>query len=131
MWISVSRSRLTIAKVVFKVDAMAVMGLHKSTGDETMSKSPSKKRRVTFSLPAPEAKSVSLAADFTDWEKNAVALKRHKDGVWKATTSLAPGSYEYRFLVDGQWVDDPACTVLRTNIFGGHNCVCEVPPLEP
>jgi 1,4-alpha-glucan branching enzyme len=91
-----------------------------------MPKSSSSKRRVTFALSAPEAKGVRLAGDFTEWEQSPVDLKKQKNGIWKATVSLAPGSYEYRFLIDGQWTDDPACSTLRSNIFGGHNCVCEV-----
>jgi 1,4-alpha-glucan branching enzyme len=91
-----------------------------------MPKPTTTKRRVTFSLSAPEAKAVSLAADFTGWDQNPIALKQQKNGLWKTTVSLASGSYEYRFLVDGQWTDDPACTTMRPNIFGGHNCVCEL-----
>lgn len=79
-----------------------------------------------FSLSASEAITVSLAADFTGWDQAPISLKKQKNGVWKTTVSLAPGSYEYRFLVDGQWADDPGCSTLRPNIFGGHNCVCDV-----
>ena len=85
-----------------------------------------KKQKVAFSMAAPKSKAVLLAADFTEWEKSPVALKKLKSGVWKATVSLAPGSYDYRFLVDGQWQDDPACANRRWNRFGSQNCVCDV-----
>ncbi len=86
------------------------------------------KQKVTFSILAPEAKSVQLAGDFTGWEQAPVALRKAKDGVWKKTMSLAPGAYEYRLLVDGQWRDDPQCTNRRPNGFGSQNCVCMVSP---
>lgn len=86
----------------------------------------STKQKVTFSLLAPTAKSVAVAAEFTNWDAAPVALKRLKSGLWKGTVSLDPGHYEYRFLVDGQWHDDPNCSRRNWNRFGVQNCVCEV-----
>src|SRR3954453_18575346 len=63
----------------------------------------SKTKKETFSFNDAEAQSVSLVGDFTDWEQNAIPLKKGKNGAWKATVSLEPGVYEYRFLVDGEW----------------------------
>jgi 1,4-alpha-glucan branching enzyme len=89
-----------------------------------------KKQKVAFSYNAPEAKLVLLAGDFTAWEQSPLALKKGKDGVWKKSVSLAPGRYQYRFLVDGEWCDDPACSLRQANQFGSENCVCsvEAPP---
>ena len=39
---------------------------------------------------------------------------------------MPPGSYEYRFVVDGQWVDDPEVNELIPNPFGSANAVLEV-----
>ena len=30
-----------------------------------------------------------------------------ENGVWKKTTLLYPGEYEYKFMVDGRWCTDP------------------------
>lgn len=79
--------------------------------------------KVTFALRAPEAAQVRLAGCFTQWEKSPVNLRRQKDGTWKATVTLKPGTYEYRFLVDGRWQDDPGCAQHRPNSFGSQNCV--------
>ena len=84
------------------------------------------KSKETFTLEAPEAKSVMLLGDFTDWESEPVAMKRQKNGTWKATVSLQPGTYQYRFKVDGEWRDDPDCPIRRANSYGGQNCVREV-----
>ena len=81
------------------------------------------KQKQTFSFNAPTAASVSLAADFTHWQKHPLALRKQAGGVWKATTSLAPGTYHYRFLVDGEWRDDPACTLRVGNPFGSQDAV--------
>jgi 1,4-alpha-glucan branching enzyme len=87
----------------------------------------SAKQKVTFSYVAPDAHSVLVAGDFTGWQQAPVTLKKDKTGVWKKTVSLAPGKYEYRVLVDGQWHDDPNCPHRHPNQFGGMNCVCIVP----
>ena len=84
------------------------------------------KKKVGFSYVAPEAQSVLLAGDFTGWQEAPVRLKRGTNGVWKGSVSLAPGEYEYRLLVDGQWQNDPQCPTRRPNKFGGENCICVV-----
>ena len=86
----------------------------------------SSKQKVTFSYTAPEAQAVLLAGDFTGWDQAPLGLKKDKKGVWKKTISLAPGRYEYRLLVDGEWRDDPQCSNRQPNQFGGENCVCIV-----
>lgn len=86
----------------------------------------STKQKVTFAFVAPEAQAVMVAGDFGGWEASPVSLKKQKDGVWKKAVSLAPGRYEYRFLVDGQWQDDPNCVTRVPNAFGSENCICIV-----
>lgn len=81
------------------------------------------KKRVTFKLVAPEAKDVRLSGSFNDWSYENTPLKKDANGVWKTVVSLAPGTYEYRFLVDGEWRDDPECPLRVENPFGSQNCV--------
>ena len=82
-----------------------------------------KKKKESFSYLAPEAQNVMLAGDFTSWQQNPVPLKKQKSGTWKTTVSLEPGAHEYRFLVDGEWRDDPGCSMRVKNPFGVENCV--------
>jgi 1,4-alpha-glucan branching enzyme len=89
------------------------------------------KQKVTFSLVAPHAQSVSVAGDFTSWQQGPIEMKKHKGGIWKKTVSLAPGEHQYRLLVDGQWQDDPNCLLHYPNEFGGQNCVCIVTSANP
>lgn len=83
-------------------------------------------KRVTFSYDGPVGRSVSVVGDFCEWQPDRCQMKRDKSGVWKATIMLTPGRYEYRFVVDGQWVDDPNCVERTNNEFGGDNCVLYV-----
>ena len=83
----------------------------------------SKTKKVPFEFVAPDAQKVVLAGDFNNWDRKTSPMKKDKKGVWKATVSLKPGRYEYRFLVDGNWVNDPACCDCVPNEFGSQNCV--------
>jgi len=87
---------------------------------------PSNGRNQTFIFAAPSAKTVQLVGDFTEWEQRPIAMKKGADGVWKATLDLAPGEHFYRFLVDGQWRDDPECMQCKPNPYGSKNAVRQV-----
>ncbi|HEY9025026.1 MAG TPA: alpha/beta hydrolase-fold protein [Burkholderiaceae bacterium] len=63
---------------------------------------------VTFGIAAPEAKQVFLAGEMTDWDAGKVAMQRDEQGTWHTALDLAPGQWLYKFVVDGQWVQDPA-----------------------
>jgi 1,4-alpha-glucan branching enzyme len=86
-----------------------------------------KKRKVTFSLRSPDAKEVILMGDFNRWNPKVHPMKKNKNGVWEKMTFLFPGTYEYRFMVDGHWKNDPNNTQTRTNRFGTINNVIVVP----
>jgi 1,4-alpha-glucan branching enzyme len=88
-----------------------------------MAKAKIPKQKVTFELQSPEAKEVLLASDFTEWAKEPLALKKRKDGTWSKEVSLPCGLYEYRFIVDGQWVTDPQARSRHANPFGTENSV--------
>ena len=83
-------------------------------------------KRVILTMSASEAKSVLLAGDFNDWNTHSHPFKKETKGKWKISLSLQPGSYQYRFLVDGEWKDDPNCTTFTPNPFGSVNNVLTV-----
>jgi 1,4-alpha-glucan branching enzyme len=79
--------------------------------------------KQTFRFSAPTAMSVLLVGDFTHWQKRAIPMQKGKDGIWSATVTLPAGKHNYRFIVDGQWQDDPDCTVRVANPYGTQNMV--------
>ena len=94
---------------------------------ETHFESPSAQPRETsFHLDAPSAHEVLLAGEFTQWDKTPIKLIKGGGGIWHTKVTLAPGRYLYRFLVDGQWCDDPECTVRESNPYGGQDSVRQV-----
>jgi 1,4-alpha-glucan branching enzyme len=83
----------------------------------------SRQKESKFEFYAPEAKEVFLVGNFNHWNTQANPMKKDKKGIWKTNLSLEPGSYEYRFLADGNWENDPSCTSFIQNEFGGENCI--------
>ena len=83
-------------------------------------------KKVSFSFLAPQAESVFIAGNFNDWNPASHRMEKDKKGVWKISLSLAPGTYEYRFFVDGEWQSDPRCSDCVENPFGTLNCVKKV-----
>lgn len=80
-------------------------------------------KRIHFKYQAPEADSVSLAGSFNGWNVSAHPLKKDKSGICSAVLNLYPGTYEYLYVVDGKWRDDPNCKIHQHNRYGGHNCL--------
>ena len=91
-----------------------------------MSKRRKHPRKETFSFTAPDALSVLLVGEFTEWQQKAIALEKGNDGVWTTTVTLPQGTHNYLFIVDGEWCDDPNCAVRVPNPFGGHDMVRQV-----
>jgi 1,4-alpha-glucan branching enzyme len=76
---------------------------------------------------APEANTVSVAGDFNGWDTQTNMLKKNKAGWWKTNLKLAPGRYQYRFVVDGQqWSEDPENPNKEPNEFASYNSILEV-----
>lgn len=78
-------------------------------------------KQQLFSFTAPSAMSVQLVGDFTHWQNRPVSMHKGADGVWRTSIELAPGTHHYRFLVDGQWRDDPECALHVPNPYGSED----------
>jgi 1,4-alpha-glucan branching enzyme len=86
------------------------------------------RREVELRYEAPQAHTVFVAGDFNRWRDGDMRIRRDETGVWKVPLWLVPGRYEYRFIVDGQWQDDPHARIRVPNGLGSTNCVLEVQP---
>ena len=83
--------------------------------------------RVPVAVKASGAKEVVLTGDFIRWTRNGVRLLPGKDGVWSTVLELAPGEYQYRLIVDGEWRDHAEASRRVANPFGTQNCVMTIP----
>ena len=85
------------------------------------------KKAVTFTVHAEKGKSVFLAGPFNEWSTTAKKMAyKAKDGTYAATVQLAPGEYQYKFVIDGTWCADPECADFVQNDHGTLNSVITV-----
>jgi chromosome partitioning protein len=69
-------------------------------------------REVVVEYHDARARDVRLAGDFNGWvpDRGVETETREVAGgrVWRKVLHVAPGAYEYRYVVDGEWREDPA-----------------------
>lgn len=82
---------------------------------------------VTFVLVAPHARSVALTGDFDGWDRARLPMRREAAGIWTLDVPLAPGRYDYAFVVDGaRFVADPSAPPAVGDDFGRPTSVVTV-----
>ena len=84
------------------------------------------KKRKLFQLGVLGVRAVYLAADSNGWVSDGRLLNSGKNDVWKTMVTLALGVYQYCFIVDGTWYDDPRCAEKTPNGMGEENCLVYV-----
>lgn len=110
---------------------MACKTKKQCTSSSTTKKKPApvkKKKSIQtteFSLHAPDATAVFLAGDFNDWNPEQYPMRKFKSGTCTKKLKLAPGRYEYKFVVDGDWWTDPANQNRQASNIG-ENSVIEI-----
>lgn len=79
-----------------------------------------------FAYTDPLATAVFVAGSFNDWKPDVHVLTQTALGNWQIELPLAPGRYEYLFVVDGNWTPDPLARESVPNPHGGFNSVVQV-----
>ena len=77
--------------------------------------------------PKAAAKTVYLVGSFNRWNPTEKRMIKIKDGSCRAKVNLRPGEYQYKFVVDGAWVEDTDAERQVTNEHGTLNSVVTVP----
>lgn len=76
------------------------------------------------------ATSAYVTGDFCMWgdpDHGGFALAKQTDGAWTGTRQFTPGSYLYKFVVDGVYFADPNNPNVSDDGFGGHNSIYSCP----
>ncbi|MBR1609630.1 MAG: glycogen-binding domain-containing protein [Kiritimatiellae bacterium] len=67
-----------------------------------------KGERKVITVQADPGSTVFLAGSFNNWDPAALRMTdKAGNGVFSATVTLAPGIYEYKFVINGVWTLDP------------------------
>lgn len=88
-------------------------------------KSAKEKTLITFRPFSGKPSLVQLAGEINGWNP-IVSPFTEKEGVFVLEQLLNPGTYQYRLVVDGQWMLDPANPDSVSNNMGGYNSVIKV-----
>ncbi|HVC82182.1 MAG TPA: S8 family serine peptidase [Chloroflexota bacterium] len=84
---------------------------------------------VIFILHEHDVEKVELFGSWDGWRAPGKAAEEVEPGLWRAVIhDLAPGHYQYKFLIDGaRWHDDPANPRKARDQHGGLNSLVIVP----
>lgn len=85
------------------------------------------KKRIVFEYQGNPGQTVQLAGSFNDWNPESKPMT-DKEGIgqFRCILMLLPGSYEYKFCVDGQWMADPNNRNFVPNCHGSLNSIIVV-----
>lgn len=72
--------------------------------------------RFSYSPPTSGFHEVGLAGDFSEWQ---ILVMENVGGNYVLNLDIPPGTYAYKFIVDGRWIADPNCTASAEDPFGG------------
>ena len=87
-------------------------------------------REIVVRFRDEKANDVRIAGDFNGWvpDKGVRSLieSEGQTRVWTKILRLAPGTYQYRYVVDGEWRADPENPEAISTAVGGRNSVLVV-----
>ncbi len=84
-------------------------------------------RMFKFTVTAQPGSVVALAGSFNDWDPlQAPMADDEGNGLYSCTVTLDAGSYEYKFVVDEEWILDEENPNFASNDFGTLNSVLTV-----
>ena len=85
-----------------------------------------KKGTVRFVMaPSRKAARVAVAGDFNGWEP--LPMRRQDDGTYVRVVPIARDCFEYKFIVEDEWVTDPDNSQWAMNRFHTFNSVGRLP----
>lgn len=84
-----------------------------------------KKGTIRFAVkPETSVKQVMVAGTFNNWQPET--MRKQKNGYYVKNIDLPEGKHEYKFVTDGQWINDPDNPEAVYNEHGSLNSVANV-----
>ncbi|MCG8430933.1 MAG: AAA family ATPase [Candidatus Omnitrophica bacterium] len=98
--------------------------------DEMVREKVPKMTEVVFSVTAPDAQEIYVTGEFNNWQLDDTGRMAQDNGIWSKRMRLASGRYRYRFVIDGNWVEDSDNPLRAMNPYGTMDSLVEVLPDE-
>ncbi|TBN06669.1 hypothetical protein EYD45_01945 [Hyunsoonleella flava] len=120
-WAEPSRKDANIAKA--KKNGKKIRGIYNL---KMYTAYPSEMGNAYFKLKGfKDAKKVILAGSFNKWNEDLFQMNKTDFG-WELTLQMKPDIYQYRFIVDGKWMEDPHNPNKTPNEFHEYNSVIDI-----
>ncbi len=114
-------------KTTASFDKLAVLRLLNNGSKYDLLLRSDKKKNVRFELAMQKAaKRVNIFGSFNGWNRESLSMQKNKEATYEIELMLAPGNYEYKFLVDGEEILDPINAQQVPNGLGGINSLITV-----
>jgi len=124
-YFSLSREIITLEKEPKPATVKPIAVLEKKM-NEILKKELPKFNEVIFSVFAPEAKEVYVAGEFNNWKLEDSGRMLKNNGTWSKKLNLNGGKYRYRFVIDGNWIEDSANPLKEVNPYGSVDSLIEI-----
>lgn len=86
--------------------------------------------RVCFRVTAAGAAGVSVVGSFNAWDPEATPMRPAGGGWWEGCVELEAGTYQYAYVIGGEWTTPPEAESVVEDGFGGRNGILEVLPAD-
>ena len=86
----------------------------------------SKDGTVRFVFPGAIANSVFLVGDFNKWDEHSLPMQKTSSNRFELELKIPPGDYQFKYLADGIWWNDPEADDFRPNYWGSEDSVLKV-----
>jgi alpha-amylase/alpha-mannosidase (GH57 family) len=115
-----TRGRTASLLIILAVSSVAVLSAAQSSWAGPPRRT---EKGIEFQFNAPTARAVYLGGEFNNWSQNADAMTKGEDGIFRIAKQLAPGTYQYKYIIDGTWKEDPDNPAKTPDPYGGSNSV--------
>lgn len=78
---------------------------------------------VKFIWPDARAHRVYLVGDFNHWDEQSLPMRRSNSLRFEIELVIPPGRYQFKYLIDGIWWNDPDADEYVDNFWGSEDSV--------
>lgn len=121
-YFSLSRELISMHEKPLQQPAVARPNLEAKI-EKMIKKELPKFKEVSLALNAPDAGKVYVSGDFNEWKLDELTKE---EGNWVFRANLGPGKYRYKFVRDGEWIEDPSNPHKEKNPFGQMDSLIEI-----
>ena len=79
--------------------------------------------KIKFIWPDNRAERVYLVGDFNKWNEQSLPMRKSRGRGFELELDIPPGRYQFKYLIDGIWWNDPNADDYKNNFWGSEDSV--------